>query len=126
VGAKDESPSWHVYIVRCSDRTLYTGVAKDLAARVAAHNAGRGAKYTRSRRPVRIVYREPAADRGQALKREHEIKRMTRAAKRALCAAQPASAAALDAARDSVRARRPALRRRRVASAAAPRADRVP
>lgn len=86
--SKDEAPLWHVYIVRCRDRTLYTGVAKDLDARVAAHNAGRGAKYTRSRRPVRLVYRETAADRGQALRREHEIKRMTRAAKSALCAAQ--------------------------------------
>ena len=79
---------WYVYIVRCADRTLYTGVAKDLAARVGAHNSGRGAKYTRSRLPVKLVYREPATDRGVALRREHEIKRMTRQAKRALCNAQ--------------------------------------
>ena len=76
---------WHVYIVRCADRTLYTGVAKDLAARVEAHNSGRGAKYTRSRLPVKLVYREPATDRGVALRRELEIKRMTQQAKRALC-----------------------------------------
>jgi predicted GIY-YIG superfamily endonuclease len=77
---------WYVYIVRCADRTLYTGVAKDLPARLAAHNAGRGAKYTRSRLPVRVVYREAVGDRGAALKREHAIKRLSRAAKQALFA----------------------------------------
>ena len=82
----NEPSAWHVYIVRCADRTLYTGVAKDPKARIAEHNAGRGAKYTRSRLPVKLVYREPAADRGAALRREHEIKRLPRAAKRALCA----------------------------------------
>ncbi len=71
--------------MRCADRTLYTGVAKDVAARVAAHNAGRGAKYTRSRLPVTLVYRERAPDRGAALRREHAIKRLPRVAKRALC-----------------------------------------
>ena len=69
---------WHVYIVRCADRTLYTGVARDLAARIEAHNEGRGAKYTRSRRPVKLVYQEPAADRSAALRREHAIKRLDR------------------------------------------------
>jgi len=63
-------------------------VAKDLAARVRQHNAGLGAKYTRSRLPVKLVYREPVADRGGALRREHEIKRLPREAKRALCATQ--------------------------------------
>lgn len=77
---------WHVYIVRCADRTLYTGVAKDVAARVAAHNAGRGAKYTRARLPVKLVHSEEAADRGAALRREHAIKALPRAAKRALFA----------------------------------------
>jgi putative endonuclease len=77
---------WYVYVVRCADGTLYTGVAKDLAGRIAAHNAGRGAKYTRSRLPVKLVYREPAADRSAALKREHAIKRLPRASKRALFA----------------------------------------
>lgn len=110
--SQDEAPLWHVYIVRCRDRTLYTGVAKDLDARVAAHNAGRGAKYTRSRRPVRIVYRETAADRGQALKREHEIKRMTRAAKSALCAAQRASASGASRQRNVARTAGAARRRR--------------
>jgi putative endonuclease len=82
----NEPLAWHVYIVRCADRTLYTGVAKDPKARIAEHNAGRGAKYTRARLPVKLVYREPAADRGAALRREHEIKRLPRDAKRALYA----------------------------------------
>ena len=72
--------------MRCADRTLYTGVAKDLTARISAHNDGRGAKYTRSRVPVRLVYREPAADRAAAQKRELQIKRLPRAAKQALVA----------------------------------------
>jgi putative endonuclease len=67
--------AWHVYIVRCADGSLYTGVAKDLDARIAAHNLGRGAKYTRGRRPVELIYAESVADRAAALKRELEIKR---------------------------------------------------
>ena len=77
--------SWYVYIVRCADRTLYTGVAKDLPARIAAHNGGRGAKYTRQRLPVKLVYSEAAANRAAAQRREHAIKRLSRAAKRTLC-----------------------------------------
>ncbi|HWN39839.1 MAG TPA: GIY-YIG nuclease family protein [Gammaproteobacteria bacterium] len=73
-------------MVRCADRTLYTGVAKDLPQRIAAHNDGRGAKYTRQRLPVKLVYSEAAADRGAALRREFEIKRLPRAEKRALFA----------------------------------------
>jgi putative endonuclease len=76
---------WHVYIVRCADRSLYTGVAKDVRARIAAHNAGRGAKYTRPRLPVCLVYREPAPDRAAAQRREREIKALKRGAKLALC-----------------------------------------
>jgi putative endonuclease len=76
---------WYVYIVRCADRTLYTGVAKDLPARIAAHNDGRGARYTRQRLPVKLVYSEPAADRAAAQRREHAIKRLPRTAKQALC-----------------------------------------
>jgi len=72
--------------VRCADRTLYTGVAKDLPARIRAHNAGRGAKYTRPRLPVKLVYSEKVRDRSAAQRREHEIKRLSRAAKRALSA----------------------------------------
>ena len=75
---------WYVYIVRCADRTFYTGVARDLAARLAVHNAGRGAKYTRTRLPVKLIHQETAADRSAALRREHEIKRLSRTEKRAL------------------------------------------
>lgn len=72
---------WVVYIVECADGTLYTGVATDVAARIAVHNAGKGAKYTRGRLPVRLRYLEVVGDRGAALKREHAIKRLSRAAK---------------------------------------------
>jgi len=75
---------WYVYIVRCADRTLYTGVARDLGARIKVHNAGRGAKYTRARLPVKLIYNEVVASRSAAQRREHEIKRLSRAEKRAL------------------------------------------
>jgi predicted GIY-YIG superfamily endonuclease len=77
---------WIVYIVRCQDQSLYTGVAKDVEARVSAHNAGRGAKYTHSRRPVVLVYQEAAESYGAALQREHAIKRMRAEPKRKLIA----------------------------------------
>ena len=75
---------WYVYILRCTDDTLYTGVATDLEARVATHNAGKGAKYTRGRRPVVLVYQETAIDRAAAQRREAEIKRMGVEGKRQL------------------------------------------
>jgi putative endonuclease len=78
---------WVVYIVRCADDTFYAGVARDATARVAKHNEGTGAKYTRTRRPVELVYVEPAGDRGAAQKREHEIKRMSADEKRRLVGA---------------------------------------
>lgn len=77
---------WHVYVARCGDGTLYTGVTTDPARREAAHNAGRGAAYTRSRRPVRLVHLEPAGDRGTALRRERTIKQLTRREKEQLVA----------------------------------------
>jgi putative endonuclease len=77
---------WYVYIVRCADRTLYTGVARDLSSRIEAHNAGRGAKYTRARLPVKLIYQEAVADRSAAQRREHEIKRLSRDEKRVLAA----------------------------------------
>ena len=76
--------SWHVYVARCRDGTLYTGITTDPARREAAHNAGRGASYTRSRRPVRLVHLEPAAGRAAALRRELAIKRMSRTEKERL------------------------------------------
>lgn len=77
---------WTVYIVRCSDDTLYTGIARDAARRIEEHNAGKGlaASYTRTRRPVVLVYRESAPTRSDALKREYAIKQLTRAQKQAL------------------------------------------
>jgi len=70
-----------VYMVECADKTLYTGWTTDVERRLKAHNAGRGAKYTRERSPVRLVYIEEVADRRAAMKRELEIKRMRRAKK---------------------------------------------
>ena len=68
----------YVYILRCADDTLYCGWTTDLEARLATHNSGRGAKYTRSRRPVELVYSEAYDDRHDALSREWHIKRMSR------------------------------------------------
>lgn len=77
--------SWYVYIVQCADGTLYTGVARDVARRVAEHNEGpRGARYTRSRRPVRLLYSEQVPDRAAACRREAAIKRLPRKRKLAL------------------------------------------
>jgi uncharacterized protein (TIGR02453 family) len=70
--------TWHVYVARCSDGSLYTGITTDPVRREAAHNAGRGAAYTRARRPVRLVHVEDAAGRSAALRRELAIKRMRR------------------------------------------------
>ena len=73
-----------VYIVQCADDTLYTGWAMDVLARVKTHNAGRGAKYTQMRRPVCLVYSETWPSRAEAMRREREIKRWSRARKQAL------------------------------------------
>lgn len=89
--------SWHVYLVRCADGTLYTGVTTDLERRLAAHNGGRGAAYTRARRPVTLVHAEPAADRPSALRREWAIKQLPRAAKEALVRPKRSQARPLDA-----------------------------
>jgi putative endonuclease len=78
---------WHVYILRCRGGTLYTGIARDLESRLEAHRSGVAAKYTRSRRPVTLVYREPQPDRSRALKREAALRRLGRAGKLALIAA---------------------------------------
>lgn len=76
--------STFVYIVRCADDTLYTGWTTDVARRVAQHNAGRGAAYTRTRRPVTLVYCEEVPDRSAALRREYAIKQLDRAHKERL------------------------------------------
>lgn len=71
----------HVYIVVCSDGTLYTGYAKDVERRLAEHNDGKGARYTRGRRPVELVHTETFETRSAAMSREHEIKRWPRSKK---------------------------------------------
>lgn len=73
-----------MYILRCADDTLYTGIATDVDRRAAVHNRGQGAKYTRSRRPVTVIYRELCVNKSAALRREAAIKRLTRAQKLAL------------------------------------------
>ena len=73
-----------VYMLRCGDGTLYTGWTNDLEKRLKSHAAGKGAKYTRSRLPVALVYRERCADRSEAMRRECELKRLSRAQKLAL------------------------------------------
>lgn len=80
---------WHIYIARCADGTLYTGIATDPARRLAAHNRGSGARYTRGRGPLEFIHLETVADRSAALKREAAIKRLSRVAKLAL-AGRPA------------------------------------
>ena len=71
----------YAYIVKCSDSTYYTGWTNNLERRVKMHSTGRGAKYTRSRGPVKLVYYEVFEEKSDALKREYEIKKMTRAKK---------------------------------------------
>lgn len=76
--------TWTVYLARCRDGTLYTGVTTDMKRRLAEHNAGCGGAYTRSRVPVTLIYQEVVADRSGALRREWAIKRLTRAEKEKL------------------------------------------
>ena len=73
--------SCYVYILRCADDTLYTGWTTDLEARIDAHNAGTGAKYTRGRVPVELVYQESLPDKSAAMQREWALKRLTRGEK---------------------------------------------
>ncbi len=73
--------SWRVYMLECNDGSLYTGCTNDLKKRVATHNAGKGARYTRSRLPVKIVWSARAKDRSAALSREYRVKQLTRAEK---------------------------------------------
>ncbi|MCP3890903.1 MAG: GIY-YIG nuclease family protein [Desulfobulbaceae bacterium] len=80
-----ERTSWFVYIIRCSDDSLYTGITTDLCRRMNEHNfTTKGARYTRARRPVQLVYFESATSRSGASKREYLIKKLTPAAKKKL------------------------------------------
>jgi len=76
--------NWVCYLLRCADNTLYCGITNDLDKRLVAHNSGEGAKYTRGRSPLTLVYQENCADKSAALKRERQIKRLTREKKLAL------------------------------------------
>lgn len=76
-----------VYLLRCRDGSLYTGITNDLPRRLASHRKGTASAYTRSRRPVALAYQETVGDRGSALKREAAIRRLSRSAKLALCSA---------------------------------------
>lgn len=75
---------WYLYILRCGDDTLYTGITKDIDKRFAAHSEGKGAKYTRGRGPLQIVYRECCGTHAQALKREYAVKKLTRMEKESM------------------------------------------
>ena len=77
---------WYLYILRCGDGTLYTGITTDVEMRLEAHRSGRGAKYTRGRAPLELVYREVCGSHSDALKRESAIKKLTRIQKEAIIA----------------------------------------
>lgn len=83
---RSDAAPWQVYILRCADGSLYTGITTDLDRRLTEHNAGRASKYTRTRRPVELVWFESAADRGAASRREAAIKKLPRRDKAALIA----------------------------------------
>ena len=76
---------WYVYMLRCGDGTLYTGITDDVEKRLAAHRAGKGAKYTRGRSPLELVYTELHPDRAAASRREYQIKQLSRTQKLKLC-----------------------------------------
>jgi predicted GIY-YIG superfamily endonuclease len=77
-------PTWWIYILQCVDGSLYTGSTTDVTARIAVHQAGKGAKYTRSHLPVTLVFTEPQPDQSSALKREAAIKKLSRTEKLSL------------------------------------------
>lgn len=76
--------SYFIYILECQDQSYYIGSTNDISKRFKAHMAGKGASYTRSHKPIRIVYKEELLDKSAALKREHELKKLTHAQKLAL------------------------------------------
>lgn len=76
--------TWQLYILRCGDGTLYTGITDDLPRRLKAHRSGKGAKYTRGRGPLELVYREDCPDKSAALRREIAVKKLSRQEKLSL------------------------------------------
>ena len=83
--------TWYLYILRCKDGTLYTGITTDVSRRLEEHRSGRGAKYTRGRGPLELVYEESCGSHSDALKRELEIKSISRREKEALILQQTAT-----------------------------------
>lgn len=75
---------WYVYIIECKDNSLYTGITNNLSKRLEVHNSGKGAKYTKTRLPVKLVYKEIYRTKEESLKREREIKKLKRKEKLAL------------------------------------------
>jgi putative endonuclease len=108
---RDSRDRWWCYLLQCADGSLYAGITNALERRVARHNAGSASKYTRGRRPVRLVWCEPALDRGAASRREVALKRLSRAAKQALAraASPPRRRGVLAEPRARLRAERDAL-----------------
>ena len=82
---------WFVYIVECKDKTFYIGTTNDVEKRVAKHNSGKGAKYTRGRTPVKLKYTQAFENRSEACKHEYKLKRLTREEKVALFRSNPSS-----------------------------------
>ncbi|MFH0838587.1 MAG: GIY-YIG nuclease family protein [Candidatus Omnitrophota bacterium] len=91
---------WYVYIIQCADDTLYTGTTTDIPRRVKEHNSKKGGSYTRTRVPVKLVYKEPQTTHSSALKREEQIKRWTKSKKLALINGNLAELSRLSISRD--------------------------
>jgi putative endonuclease len=70
--------AWHLYVAECADGSYYTGIAKDVEARIDTHNRGKGSKYTATHRPVKLLFQEPQADYSAALRREYQIKTLSK------------------------------------------------
>jgi len=83
-GARKPDKGWHLYILRCQGKTFYTGVTKDLKRRLKMHNEGKASKYTRARRPVKMIYSEDCDNHTMALVREYKVKALTRKGKEKL------------------------------------------
>lgn len=84
-----ENKLWFVYMLRCGDGTLYTGITDDVAKRLAAHRSGKGAKYTKGRSPLTLHYVERFESKGEALRREAAIKKLPASQKRSMISAEP-------------------------------------
>lgn len=74
----NRADDWHLYVAECADGSYYTGISKDVEARIEAHNRGKGAKYTATRGPVRLLFQEPQKDYSAALKREYQVKSLSK------------------------------------------------